>query len=235
MLFDCLCVLEANRAAGMSAKALLRLLSVSHFYGSRLIFKDVSCTLEAGRILLVAGPNGAGKSTLLKLMAGLLRPATGRIERLVSEAEMAFMGHQTFVYPGLSALANLEFWNKLYRRNLDDAALIALLGRVGLKGFALEKARTFSRGMAQRLSLARVLLIDPRLIFLDEPSTGLDTLSQTMLYNELGAARERGASIVWISHDVERDAQRADLVLHLCGQKTQFLGPAMDFVREKSC
>jgi len=182
--------------------------------------------------MLVAGPNGAGKSTLLKIMAGLIAPRAGTVERRVPDREMAFMGHQTFVYPALTALANLEFWNSVYGRGLDDAALMGLLDRVGLKGFALEAAGTFSRGMAQRLSLARVLLVEPQLLFLDEPSTGLDTASQALLHAELESARARGAGIVWISHDLDRDLDRADTVLQLGGRAMTYFGPARDFVRE---
>jgi heme exporter protein A len=217
----------------MMAGSLLELRAVSHFFGSRLIFKGVSCALHPGSIMLVAGPNGAGKSTLLKIMAGLLPPRSGTVQRLVPDRAMAFMGHQTFVYPALSALGNLEFWNRVYGRDLDDAGLLGLLDRVGLKGFALEAAGTFSRGMAQRLSLARVLLVEPALLFLDEPSTGLDTASQALLHAELEAARNRGAGIVWISHDLDRDLSRADTVLQLSGRAMTFFGPAGEF-REAS-
>jgi len=216
----------------MMESALLRLAGVSHFYGSRMVFKGVSCLLGPGSILLVAGPNGAGKSTLLRVMAGLLAPGSGSVERRVADRAMAFMGHQTFVYPALSALANLEFWNDVYKRGQDDAGLLGLLDRVGLKGFALEAAGTFSRGMAQRLSLARVLLVEPLLLFMDEPSTGLDTASQAILHGELERARARGAGVVWISHDLERDLPRADLVLCLGGREMTYFGTAADFIPE---
>jgi heme exporter protein A len=216
----------------MTTGALLDLRSVSHFFGSRLIFKGVSCALERASIMLVAGPNGAGKSTLLKIMAGLIAPRGGSVRRGVPDRAMAFMGHQTFVYPALSALANLEFWNRVYGRGLGDAGLVALLDRVGLKGFALEAAGTFSRGMAQRLSLARVLLVEPDLLFLDEPSTGLDNASQALLHGELEAARARGAGVVWISHDLERDLGRADTVLRLDGRRMAYFGPAREFSPE---
>ncbi len=216
----------------MADPTLLRLAGVSHFFGSRLIFRKVACRLDRGTIMLVAGPNGAGKSTLLKIMAGLLAPGSGTVERLVPDEAMAFMGHQTFVYPALSALANLEFWNRIYGRGLDDQALISLLDRVGLKGFALEAAGTFSRGMAQRLSLARILLVEPALLFLDEPSTGLDHASQAILHAELDAARSRGAGIVWISHDLDRDLPRADTVLRLSGREMDYYGSAADFCAE---
>jgi heme exporter protein A len=213
-------------------KSLLRLDGVSHFFGSRLIFKGVSCELAPASIMLVAGPNGAGKSTLIKIMAGLLHAHSGTVERTVSDAATAYMGHQTFVYPTLSALGNLQFWNDIYERGLDDSALFNLLDRVGLKGFALEAAGTFSRGMAQRLSLARILLIEPQLVFLDEPATGLDTASQSLLYRELAQARERGAGIVWISHDLERDVRKADTILQLSARSMAFFGPASGFSPE---
>lgn len=213
----------------MDGSAVVRITQVSHFFGSRLIFKGVSGQLDAGQIMLVGGPNGAGKSTLLKIMAGLLAPSSGTIERRVPDSAMAFMGHQTFVYPALSALANLEFWNRVYGRGLKEGDMLALLERVGLNAFALEAAGTFSRGMAQRLSLARVLLVEPMLIFLDEPATGLDTASQRVLYGELEAARTRGAAVVWISHDLERDAQRADQMLLLGGRGLRFCGPAREW------
>lgn len=216
----------------MDRTVLLRLSGVGHLYGSRLVFRDVSCTLEAGEVLLVAGPNGAGKSTLLKVMAGLTSPGSGRVKRFVPEREMAFMGHQTFVYQELTALGNLEFWNTVYGCGRDTEDLLALLTRVALRGFALERAGTFSRGMAQRLSLARVLLTSPRLVFLDEPSTGLDGDSQALLRRELHAARERGAGIVWISHDLERDQSFADTVLHLSGRRAAYYGPAAGFSLE---
>ncbi|MDY0275157.1 MAG: ABC transporter ATP-binding protein [Desulfomicrobium sp.] len=215
------------------AEPLLRLSQVGHFFGSRLIFKGVSCTLDQGQIMLVAGPNGAGKSTLLKVMAGLLEPTAGVVTRQVVHKNMAFMGHQTFVYAAMTALANLEFWNALYGRGLKEKAIIDLLDRVGLKGFALELAGTFSRGMAQRLSLARVLLIEPELIFLDEPATGLDRASQAILHGELTMARQRGAGIVWISHDLERDLGQADMLLYLNRGQMSYYGPGADFDLEE--
>ena len=218
----------------MESGYVLDLRRVSHFFGSRLIFKGVSCVLAPGSIMLVAGPNGAGKSTLLKIMAGLLTPRSGTVQRRVSDRAMAFMGHQTFVYPALTALGNLEFWNRVYGKGLDDAGLLGLLERVGLKGFALEAAGTFSRGMAQRLSLARVLLVEPDLLFMDEPSTGLDTASQALLHAELEAARDRGAGVVWISHDLERDLGRADTVLQISGRAMAYFGPAGEFPAEAS-
>ena len=211
------------------APDLLYLKGVSHFFGSRLIFKNLSLTLGPGRVMLVAGPNGAGKSTLLKIMAGLIEPSGGEVTCTPGSEKMAYMGHATFLYPRLSALQNLQFWNTMYGVGASEDALLTLLKRVNLHGFVHERAGTFSRGMAQRLSLARVLLIDPSLLFLDEPATGLDTASQQMLFQEIDDCRERGGSVVWVSHDVQRDLRRADLVLEIQKGKAAYCGPAESY------
>lgn len=206
---------------------LLKLDSVAKFYGSRLIFKEVSLELLRGCTILLAGPNGAGKSTLLKIMAGLLRPATGKLEYDLKYTEqIGYLGHQTFIYPALSAVENLKFWNKLYSLNKNEADINALLERVELAQFAQERAGAFSRGMAQRLNLARILLISPTLLLLDEPATGLDTRSRTLLDKEIQAAGERGAGIVWISHSLEEDLPKADSVAILADSRLVFFGNA---------
>jgi heme exporter protein A len=211
---------------------LLQLEGVSHFFGSRLIFKSLSLRLGPGRILLVAGPNGAGKSTLLRIMAGLVEPSRGMVTCGPGPEKTAYMGHATFLYPRLTALQNLQFWNDMYGICAFEDALLALLKRVNLHGFVHERAGTFSRGMAQRLSLARVLLIDPLLLFLDEPTTGLDTASQDMLFREIEACRKRGGSVVWVSHDVRRDVRRADQVLEIRGGRTVYCGAAGTYAAE---
>lgn len=202
---------------------------VAKFYGDKPVLREVSLALESGRVLLVAGENGAGKSTLLKVMAGLARPSAGTVRQGVDQARVGYLGHATFLYPRLTALENLRFWARLYRVPGDEAALTAALGRVGLAGAAHEEAGTFSRGMAQRLSLARVFLTDPRLIFLDEPGTGLDVRSREVLRVEIHAARSRGAALVWVSHALAEDLPAADAVLLLDRGRTAFLGPAAEF------
>jgi heme exporter protein A len=119
------------------------------------------------------------------------------------------------VYPGLTALENLAFWKNAQGLRLAEADLMKLLERVGLERHAHERAGIFSRGMAQRLNLARALLPDPELLLLDEPGTGLDSRAAAMLREEIARARQRGAGVVWISHDVAADAPLADRVLTL--------------------
>jgi len=214
---------------------LLRLTKVAKFYGNRLVIKDVSFEISPGTVTLLAGPNGAGKSTLLKLMAGLSRPSSGNVERGIADEALGYLGHQTFIYPELTAFENLAFWARLHGlapERCSEEALLAALERMELKRFAFERAGGFSRGMAQRLNLARVLLLSPSLLLLDEPGTGLDTRSMAILHREIAAARDRGAGIVWISHSVAEDLARADRVLAIAEKRVVYSGPAADYVPE---
>ncbi len=195
----------------------LRLCGVSKAFGPRVLFRKISAEFRAGSVTLLAGTNGAGKSTLMRIMAGLGQPDSGTVERLTDEAESAFLAHATFIYSGLSARENLLFWGRGLGLSVPErnAAADAALERVGLARHAHDRAGIFSRGMAQRLNLARVLLGRPRLLLLDEPGTGLDVASRALLRDIVQEARARGAAVVWISHDLDADGDLADRVLTL--------------------
>lgn len=209
---------------------LLTLRQITHFYGPRLIFKDVSLGLAPGAVTLLAGPNGAGKSTLLKIMAGLVRPGAGAVEygssRSGGEISIGFLGHQTFLYPELTARENLAFWAAMHGQKMTEAMCRDILTRVELSSFAEEKARSFSRGMAQRLNLARVFLLQPDLLLLDEPGTGLDARSTGILHKEIADAKSKGAAVVWITHSLDFDLRHADMAAILGGKKLSFYGTA---------
>jgi len=196
---------------------LLQVRNLSHFFGTKLVFKNVSFALEPGEVVLVTGPNGSGKTTLLKILAGLLQPASGRVSLDLARDQIGYMGHQSFVYPLLTAGENLRFWVRLCSRSPKEVDIDEVVNRVGLGPVLHEKAGHFSRGMEQRLSLARLLCLDPRLYLLDEPSTGLDRASRGILQAEIGKARDRGRTVLWISHDQDRDFRSADRVLSLGG------------------
>lgn len=214
---------------------LLKLEKVAKFYGTKLVVKDVNLTVESGTITLLAGPNGAGKSTLLRIMAGLARPSAGQVQCNAQEHKIGYLGHQTFIYPDLSAYENLAFWAGLHGNKTDEATLLTTLDRVELKRFAHERAGSFSRGMAQRLNLARIFLLQPDLILLDEPGTGLDVRSMAMLRREIEEARTRGAGLVWISHSVANDLTIADAVIAIGDKRVQYNGPAAGYTPEVVC
>jgi len=184
-------------------------------YGHRPILHNASFTVQKGSMTMLLGANGAGKTTLLRLIAGLEPVCQGQLERHCSEAELGYIGHGSFIYPHLTALENLHFWGTLYKKNTKTAHLLSMLERFNLGHVAYDLAKTFSRGMAQRLSLARLILLEPQFVLLDEPSTGLDTASQTLLHTIITDIHEKGATILWVSHNPERDAAHADTLLTL--------------------
>lgn len=195
------------------ATGILSLESVGQTYGARTVLNNVNLSLKPGRVILVAGGNGAGKSTLLKIMAGAIAPTKGWVHRTIPQDRLAYMGHKTFLYAGLTAMENVMFWAELYNRPANPESATEVLRSVGLGKVRFERVGHFSRGMAQRLSLARVLLLDPDLWLLDEPGTGLDAVSKKFLVHEIGQARGRGRTLVWVSHDLDRDGSFADEVI----------------------
>jgi len=215
--------------AELQADILADVRRVGKFFGSKLVLRDVSAQVKAGEALLVVGGNGAGKTTLLKIMAGLSRPTAGEVDLRVAPEGCAYLGHATFLYPRMSAVANLTFWGRMYGQSPTRAELEAVLERVGLLRVAEEPAGTFSRGMAQRLNLARVFLIQPRLVFLDEPGTGLDPASQGLLRREIETLKKAGAGVVWVSHHLAADLPLAESVLHLKDAGVAYFGPAQGF------
>ena len=191
---------------------MIALRHVAKTFGARLILRDCTAEFREGSVSLVTGENGAGKSTLLRIIAGLSQPSSGKVSFAPAEPSIGFLGHQTFLYPALTALENLAFWQKAHGLPAGEAALLAMLEHVNLARHAHERAGVFSRGMAQRLSLARILLQRPDVLLLDEPGTGLDQASQTMLEEEILEARKRGATVVCVSHNLERARALADCV-----------------------
>jgi len=219
---------QNERRAAFSGP-LLELRGVGKFYGEKPVLKKISLSVEAGRSLMIVGANGAGKSTLLAIMAGLARPSMGEARCLVGPGEIGYLGHKTFLYPRLTARENLEFWAGMHGRRLSERECLDVLARVGLSRSADERAGAFSRGMSQRLNLARVFLQAPRLLLLDEPGSGLDARSAETLRSEIDQAGRRGAAVVFVSHDLNGDLALADSVLYLDKARASYYGPAGAF------
>src|SRR5262245_20433498 len=153
--------------------------TVGHFAA----LNGVTLQIRRGEFVGLFGRNGAGKTTFLKIVATLMRPTRGvlRIEGIDvrekpedARRHIGFLSHNTFIYRDLSALENLKFFCRLYSVDDSDERIMQLLKRVGLERRANDAVRSFSRGLHQRVGIARVLLHNPSLILLDEPYTGLD-------------------------------------------------------------
>lgn len=207
----------SRRAA---ADATLQTVEIRGFYkeyGRQRAVADVTLTLRAGQLTALLGENGAGKSTLLGALATQIRPSRGQVLYDGMPAEewnpqalrrcLGVLAHEPRCYTDLSARENLLFFGRLYGTFADPAALAAecdrRLNAVGLQRAADRPARTLSRGMLQRLAIARTLLPQPQLLLLDEPYTGLDRDGVALLSTLLGAERQRGAIVVVISHDLD--------------------------------
>ncbi len=208
---------------------LLQLSGVNKTYGLRTVLKDVSCNISPGTILLLTGNNGSGKSTLLKIMASLIKPTAGTITSTCKAGKIGYLGHATCIYPQLSAIENLKFWASIHQMPIIKKDLKKILERVNLLQFAYERTGTFSRGMAQRLNFARILLLKPQLILLDEPSTGLDGHSITLLHKEILQAKEAGSSIVWVTHNIMQDFPKAEKIIKLNNKKIEYYGTVTDY------
>lgn len=190
-------------------------------FGERVAIDGVDLVVRAGERVAVLGPNGAGKSTLLRMAATLLRPDAG-ILRVCGQpcpgkahrarGRLGLLGHEPMVYRDLSALQNLELFSSLHGlADGRDRAMDALEG-VGLLARAHDPVAAFSRGMAQRLGLARVMLPDPDLLLLDEPHAGLDARGSALLDARLRTPRP-GRATVLVTHEVERGVALVDRVL----------------------
>lgn len=198
----------------MSMESIVKMEKAAKFYGGRLIFKNISLKLDAGDTFLLTGDNGAGKTTLLRMLAGLTEPDSGVIVRKL-ESPAAFLGHETCLYPGMTALENLEFWAAMSGKPQKQGELMRELEEMNLAAFAHQPSRHFSRGMAQRLNFARVALAKPALLLLDEPFTGMDAKSVELAALKLKSLLANGAAMVMTSHFPERDSAFASKRLHI--------------------
>ncbi|HEX2189621.1 MAG TPA: heme ABC exporter ATP-binding protein CcmA [Longimicrobiaceae bacterium] len=199
---------------------------VEKWYGPLPAVRRADFALGAGEFLALFGPNGAGKTTLLKMLAGLVRPTRGEV-RVAGEAVaggdgawrrgIGVLSHQTFLYAGLSAAENLEFYGRLYGLDRLRERVGEALEGVGLWERRGDRVRGFSRGMQQRLALARTLLHDPRLVLLDEPYTGLDPHAAAMLNGVLERLRDGERTVVLVTHNLSQGLELATRVVVQAG------------------
>lgn len=196
---------------------LLRLSNLTKRFGTVTAVRDVYLEVYSGDFLTIFGPNGAGKTTLLKMVALLTRPTHGEIvfaQGLKGQREfIGYVSHQSFLYNEMSALENLVFYARLYDLARGGERIEEMLRKMGLWEVRRRLVREFSRGMKQRLTLARALLHQPGLLLLDEPYTGLDQHASRLLTRILRELKEEGRTILLITHNLNEGLELSTRVM----------------------
>ena len=204
-------------------------------YGATRALDRVDIVAASQEILAVVGPNGAGKTTLLKALSGERRPDRGRVlldGSAVSGADhrwrarVGLVSHRTGLYRKLSVLENLSFFAALRGMSRTRSVLIGSLETVGAADLASARVEALSRGQRQRVALARSLLHDPEVLFLDEPFTGLDPSGAGALEDALRSRRSAGRIVVLVTHDLRRGLKLADRVVVVREGRKVFDGEA---------
>jgi heme exporter protein A len=187
-------------------------------FGPKTILRGLDFHVERGEFVALLGPNGAGKTTFLRVLASLSSPTMGKVQisgyHLPQQAaavrrRLGVVLHQPLLYGDLTAEENLRFYGRMYALDDLDRCIAETLELVGLSNRRRDLVRTFSRGMQQRLSIARAVIHDPDVILFDEPYTGLDQDASAMLDDVLRRVAAQGRTIVMTSHDLARTADLA--------------------------
>ncbi len=202
-------------------KPVLQVSGLAREFGPIKAVDGVSFSLEAGQLMTVFGPNGAGKTTLLRVLSGGLRPSAGDVflrgvKLRTGDPEwhrrIGVLSHQSFLYGHLTLEENLRFFGRLFGLRDLSVRIPQRLEQVGLAARAKSPARTLSRGMRQRLALARTLLHDPDFVLLDEPYTGLDAHAAAVLRHVLASLKDGHRTVILVTHNISQGLELADRV-----------------------
>jgi heme exporter protein A len=206
-------------------------------FGNRAVLKGVDLTVAEGEFLTLVGPNGAGKTTLMNVISTLAKPTGGQVRvagydladgAVEVRRKLGLVSHKTLLYQDLSGEQNLHFYARMYDVAGADARIEMVLRRVGLWGRQRDPVRTYSRGMQQRLAIARAMLHNPPILLLDEPDTGLDQHAAAMLtdlLHEVGATRR---TVLMTTHNLERGLELGDRVAILAGGRIAYQASKSD-------
>ena len=198
--------------------------SVSKAFDTRNVLRDIAIDIGTGQAVLICGINGAGKTTLLRIIAGLLQPDIGSVKLCgyniqkdpeKAKSQFGMISHQSMVYPELTVLENLSFFATLYGVKDGDAFITKLLQDVGLFSYRYDTASILSRGLLQRLAIARAMVHEPTLLLADEPFTGLDAKACHHLITVLTEFTNNGGTIVMTTHDIDLGLQCCNRVVVL--------------------
>ncbi len=231
------------------ATSMIAIRRLTKAFGSKAVLRGSDLDIATGESLVIFGPNGAGKTTLIRILCGLSRSTSGTVtigglnvgaHSDVVRRYLGVVSHAPLLYDSLTGEENLRFFGRLYGMKQPGDRIADMLEQVGLAHRRNDLVRTYSRGMIQRLSIARALLHDPPVLLLDEPDTGLDPQAAEMLHNLLiglskstatvstggGGATVVGRTIVTITHSLDRGLAIASRVGILANGRFAFLESA---------
>ncbi len=200
-------------------------------FGNNLALRGIDLQVKQGESVVIFGPNGAGKTTLIKVLATIMNPSSGAV--LVNglspknnaeevRRRIGVVTHQTFLYHNLTAYENLEFYSRMYDLPRRKERIQEVIEMVGMTSRLHDRVETLSRGMQQRISIARSLLHKPTVMLLDEPETGLDPEATAILWETLQAEGEGKRTIIHTTHSLERGLEMCDRLLILARGKIAY-------------
>ena len=196
--------------------------------GDQTILRGIQLNIEKGQTVGILGSNGAGKSTLLKVLATIMKPTSGTVtiagndvkkQALQVKQMLGYLPHASMVYDHFSPYENLKFFGALYHVPNLEKKIPELIDKVGLKLFTHEPIRSFSRGMTQRIAIARAIIHEPQLLLLDEPHTGLDQSAIQILNQVLEEMKENQVTTLMVTHDFLQAAKVCDRFIIIKGGK----------------
>lgn len=201
------------------------------FFGNHPALRGVNLKVKRGEFLTLFGPNGSGKTTLIKVLATVCRPTAGTVRvagleihksPLEVKRQIGLVTHLSYLYDDLTARENLRFYGRMYDVEALEERVKEVVARVGLSSRLDDRVGTFSRGMQQRLSIARAMLHHPGIMLLDEAETGLDQQAAAMLREVLEEHRSQGGTAIMTTHSLERGLALADRVAILAEGKIAY-------------
>ncbi len=195
-------------------------------FGNHLALKGIDLRVREGEFLTIFGPNGSGKTTLIKVLATIMKPSSGRVRvagfdlrdnPVPIRRKIGVVSHQTFLYDDLTAFENLKFYGRMYDVPHLEERISEVITKVGLASRLHHQVRTLSRGMQQRLSIARAVLHRPSIMLLDEPETGLDEYATAMLGEMLDTLSAEVGTLIMTTHHLEYGLEMGNQVAILVG------------------
>jgi heme exporter protein A len=231
---------------GMEGIQMIDIKKLTKQADNKFILRGIDLSIERGETVAVLGPNGAGKSTLLKVLSTLIKPTTGRVtingldlkrDSIKIKRQFGYLPHSSLLYEQYSPLENLIFYGKLHGVENVEKRAAGLVKEVGLSFFQNEPVKNFSRGMIQRIAIARAIVHDPEILYLDEPHTGLDHGAIGILNNVILSMKEKGTTTLMVTHDFKHAAEICNRIIIFKNGKIADdfkLGQkSLDYVNEK--